>query len=439
MSLPDESDKRSRLAYDATNMCIQCGYCLPACPTYASMGVESASPRGRINLVRLAAEGKIDIAEDLAKPIDLCLGCRACEPACPVNVPYGRILEAAKEVIRTDKTEKKAFHSGDRIERWALNKLFPYPQRLRIAGNAVWLYQAFRLDRFVRSTGVLTKISARLAQFERALPRLEKPIHRIKWGKVIPAKGQKKMRISFFAGCIMDALMNKTNRLTIELLTSVGCEVIIPERQNCCGALHSHQGRMEEARTLAKANIAAFEQSGSSWYIHNAGGCGAMLGEYDHLFAEDETWAQRAKEFSRKSKDISEILVELGPVPFVKPWSGGPITYQDSCHLRNVQRVYQAPRLLLQSIPGASFVEMEDSASCCASGGIYNLVHYEESMNILDEKMVKVDHTRATTIVTGNPGCLLQMRIGIDRRGDTGRVRALHLVEVLAEACGLDP
>ncbi len=419
-------------------MCIQCGYCLPACPTYASMGVESASPRGRINLVRLAAEGKINLAEDLAKPIDLCLGCRACEPACPVNVPYGHILEAAKEAIHADKAEKRDFHSGDRIERWALNKIFPYPRRLRLAGNAVWLYQTFGLDRFVRSTGVLPKISARLAQFERVLPRVERPIRRTKRGKVVPAKGKKKMSVSFFAGCIMDALMNKTNRLTIELLTSVGCEVIIPERQNCCGALHSHQGRLEDARTLAKANIAAFEQSGSSWYVNNAGGCGAMLREYDHLLAKDEAWAQRAKEFSGKSKDISEILVELGPLPFAKKWSGGSITYQDSCHLRNVQRVHQAPRLLLQSIPGASFVEMEDSASCCASGGIYNLVHFAESMKILDEKMVKADNTKATAIVTGNPGCLLQLRIGIDRRGDTGRVRALHLVEILAEACGLD-
>ncbi|WP_127584766.1 (Fe-S)-binding protein [Paenibacillus koleovorans] len=438
MSQTDDSAKKSKLAYDATNMCIQCGYCLPACPTYASMGTESASPRGRINLVRLAAEGKISISEDLAKPIDLCLGCRACEPACPVNVPYGRILEAAKEAIQTSKSEKQAFSLGDQVEGLALTQLFPFPRRLKIVGNAVWFYQAIGLDRLVRSSGILNKISPKLAQFERVLPRLERPIRRTKWGRLILAKGETKRRVAFFAGCIMDALMNRTNRLTIELLTSVGCEVIIPEQQRCCGALHAHQGKMEEARTLARANIAAFEESGSSWYIHNAGGCGALLGEYDHLLAEDEAWAQRAKQFSAKSKDISEILVEMGPLPFDKQYDGGRVTYQDSCHLRNVQHISKEPRLLLQSIPGAHFVEMEDSASCCASGGIYNLTHYEQSMQILDAKMEKAANTKATTIVSGNPGCLLQLRIGIDRQGASGSIRALHLVEVLAEACGLD-
>ncbi len=432
------SKKLFDLVHSATNTCIQCGYCLPACPTYTSMGKESASPRGRINLVRLAAEGKINVLEDLAKPIDLCLGCRACEPACPVNVPYGRILEAAKEVIHASKFEKQGLNLGDRLERLALTKLFPHPRRLRILGNVIWLYQTIGLDRLVRRSGILNKISVKMAQFERVLPRLEGPIHRTKWGKLIPAKGIKKMRVSFFAGCIMDALMSRTNRLTIELLTSVGCEVIIPEQQNCCGALHAHQGMIEEARVLAKANIAAFEQSGSSWHVNNAGGCGAMLSEYDHLLAKDEAWAQRAKDFAAKSKDISEILVELGPLPFKKRWDSGLITYQDSCHLRNVQHVHKEPRLLLQSIPGANFVEMEDSTSCCASGGIYNLVHFEESMEILDTKMEKAANTKATTLVTGNPGCLIQLRIGIDRQGASGQIQAVHLVEILAEACGLN-
>ncbi|WP_338148645.1 (Fe-S)-binding protein [Brevibacillus humidisoli] len=230
--------------------------------------------------------------------------------------------------------------------------------------------------------------------------------------------------------------MHQTNRYSIELLSLIGCEVIIPEGQNCCGALHAHQGLTDQAKELAKANIEAFVQLGADYYINNAGGCGAILREYDHLLADEAEWAERAKEFVAKSRDITEVLVEYGPLPFSKPWEG-IITYQDSCHLRNVQGVVKPPRQLLQSIPGASYVELEGSESCCASGGIYNLLHFEESMKILDAKMDNVRDTKATTIVTTNPGCLLQMKLGVEREERSENLRALHIVEVLAEACGI--
>ncbi|MFC4766257.1 (Fe-S)-binding protein [Effusibacillus consociatus] len=424
------------LTYDATNKCVQCGYCLPVCPTYESMGKESASPRGRINLVKLAAEGKINVLDHLAGPIDLCLGCRACEIACPVGVPYGHILEAAKEVIAETQVEKKNEIWMDKAKRLALSHLFLHPKRLRAIGNFVWLYQKTGLAKIVRKTKILNKISEPMAQFEKMLPPLESPIKRNQWGEIIPAKGEVKTRVAFFAGCVTDAMMYRTNRLTIDLLTLAGCEVLIPEKQNCCGALHAHQGMTDHAKTLAKANIEAFEQSGAEYYVNNAGGCGAILREYDHLLANDEQWQHRAKNFVNKSRDISEILVQYGPLPFKKEWNG-VITYQDSCHLRNVQGVYKQPRHLLQSIPGAIFIEMEDSNLCCASGGIYNILHFEESMKILDEKMEKLKATRATTVVTANPGCLLQMRLGVERQGCLEQVEALHLVDVLAEACGL--
>lgn len=431
------AEKLRNFSYDAANQCVQCGYCLPACPTYESMGRESQSPRGRINLVKMAAEGKIDIQQDLAESINLCLGCRACEVACPVNVPYGQIYEAAKEVITEQQlNEQRKNKSALKVRDVTLNHLFPYQKRLRLLGNVTWLYQKTGLNKLVRKTNVMNKVSKPMTQFEAVQPKLETPFKRYRYGQTFAAKNEKKATVAFFPGCIMDAMMSKINRLTIELLQTAGCEVMIPKQQNCCGALHAHQGLTAEARELAKANIAAFEASGADFYVNNAGGCGAMLREYDHLFKEEPEWKRRAEAFVKKSRDITEILVQLGPLPFTKQWNG-IITYQDSCHLRNVQGVVMEPRKLLHSIPGATYMEMEGSDRCCASGGIYNLLHFDESMAILDEKMKKAQQTKAKTIVTTNPGCLLQMRLGVERSGLGNEVEAVHIVEVLAEACGI--
>ncbi|MES1040158.1 (Fe-S)-binding protein [Peribacillus simplex] len=393
-------------AYDWTNQCVKCGYCLPACPTYESMGVESASPRGRINLVKMAAEGKIDFQKDLAEPIDLCLGCRACETACPVGVPYGHILEAAKEAIENSPSATQK-NKMTKIKKLALVHLFPYPKRMNRIGSAVHLYQKTGLSKLIRTSNVLQRVSPALAHLEQALPAIEPSSKR------------------------------RINRLTIELLTIAGCEVILPENQNCCGALHSHQGETKQAKDLAKRNIQAFMQTDADVIVNNAGGCGASLLEYGHLLADEHEWAGAARAFSEKSKDISQILHQLGPLPFTEEWQG-IVSYQDSCHLRNVQKVQKEPRLLLQSIPGVSYVEMEGFDRCCASGGIYNLLHFDESMKILDDKMKNLKETKATTVVTVNPGCQMQMSIGIQREGAANQIKSMHLVEILAKACGLD-
>jgi glycolate oxidase iron-sulfur subunit len=432
-------------AHENANRCVQCGYCLPVCPTYLTMGKESASPRGRINLVRLAAEGQIEIGEHLAQPLDLCLGCRACEVACPVNVPYGSILEAAKEAIALHQQNAselgKSVKSADgrlkrKVTSLVLRKLFPYPRRLRLAGSGMWLYQRMRLGKLVRASKILERRFAPLAAFERVIPEVESPFRRYRWGEVFPAKGGKKARVAFFAGCVMDAMMSRINRQTIELLTMAGLEVIVPKGQICCGALHAHQGYTEQAREHAKRNIEAFEAAGADYYVNNAGGCGAMLKEYPHMFQDDPKWCERARQFAARSKDITQLLVEFGPLPYVKPVEA-VVTYQDSCHLRNVQGVSKEPRQLIQSIPGVKFAEMEQSELCCASGGIYNLQHYQESMQILDGKMEKAKKTKADIIVTTNPGCMLQMKLGVDRAGMAGDTAAVHLVELLAEACGI--
>lgn len=230
----------------------------------------------------------------------------------------------------------------------------------------------------------------------------------------------------------MDEVFHGINRLTVELLRQTGWEVIIPENQRCCGALHAHQGMREEAKQLAKANIRAFEASGAEIYVNNAGGCGAMLREYDRLLHDETKWRERATRFVEKTRDISEVLARSGLPACRKEWEGG-IVYQDSCHLRNVQKIAEEPRQLLRSIPGAVYVEMAGADRCCGSGGIYNLLHFEESMKILDDKMKEVLKTGAKTIVTVNPGCHLQMRLGVKRMEATDRIRVRHLVEVLSE------
>jgi len=447
MSLPAEetlpfADEHTKklfdLTYEATNQCVQCGYCLAVCPTYDTIGKETASPRGRINLVKLASLGKIDVLEHLLAPIDLCVGCRACEVACPVGVPYGHILDSAKEVIAKaeDQQSKKTF--SNIIKKVMLDHVFPYPKRLRRLGNVVWVYQKSGVYKAIRKTKILDKVAKPLAQLEKALPMIDPPSKRYEPGSIIPAKGEKKGQVAFFLGCVSDAVLHRTNRLSIDLLASIGLEVVIPAKQNCCGALHSHQGKMDQARALARKNIEAFEETGAEFYVNNAGGCGAMLSEYDHLLREDDQWAERAKRFVEKSKDISQILIQYGPLPYKKPWKGGIITYQDSCHLRNVQGVYKEPRLLLQSVPGATYVEMEGSDQCCASGGIYNILHFNESTKILNQKMDHVTKTKATTVVTANPGCLLQIRFGVEKHGASKEIETVHLVDVLAKVCGIE-
>ncbi|HEY8528393.1 MAG TPA: (Fe-S)-binding protein [Paenibacillaceae bacterium] len=420
-------------AYEAANACVQCGYCLPACPTYASMGKESASPRGRIHLVKMAAEGKIDVLRDLKTPIDLCLGCRACEAVCPLNVRYGEILEAAREEIHRRQSERPA--PGDRVMRMLLRHVFPHPGRLRRLGDLGRLLQVSGLLRVARSTRFNRMLPERLSWFAKALPDIPPPRERLRFGRVYPAKGERKARVALFAGCVMDAVMFRIHRATVSLLTAVGAEVAVPAGQCCCGALHLHQGMADEARELAKRNIEAFERCEADWIVSNAGGCGAAIKEYDRLFADDPEWFDRAHRLAEKSRDVSEILLELGPLPYVN----GPetvVTYQDSCHLLNVQRVGRAPRALLEQAPGVRLKEMEGADRCCGSGGIYNLLHFSESMAILDEKMERVRETGAQVVISGNPGCILQLQIGIERAGASRHMRSVHLAEFLAERCG---
>lgn len=414
-----------QISEDLVLNCMRCGFCLPACPTYRLKQVESASPRGRIALMRAVMEDKLGIL-DIADPLDTCLGCRACEPACPAGVTYGAILEQGRALLR-------AARPLPGIVRWAYRWLLGTPGGIRFSAWALWLYQKLHLSSLVRRLNLVERIGGKgLADLERALPPVASPAQRAARKRVYPAVGTRRYRVAFFLGCISDIVFFETNQSAIDVLTRLGCEVVLPAGQGCCGAVHAHAGEHALAVEQAKRNIAAFEASGCDFIVSTAGGCGAALREYDKLLAGDPEWAGRARAFASRCRDFSELVEQLGPIPMGD--MTGTYTFQDSCHLRNVQKVAAAPRNLLKSMPGARFVELPEADRCCGAAGTYMITQAPLSDRILDDKCAKVAETGATTLVVANPPCHLQMLEGIRRAGLAGRVRVRHIADVIAEA-----
>lgn len=423
-------DMKQGMDYDELINCMRCGFCLPACPTYReSGGNEAASPRGRIALMKAVVDGIMEPDEDFEKQLSQCLGCRACEPACPSGMKYGFLLEDARDII-----QKKKKHSlpVKMLRNVVFNELFPKPNRMRMVSSLLWFYQSTGIQKIAQATH-LTKIApGNLAAMERVLPKVPSPSKMKNRPSHVASEGVAKKKVAFFSGCLMDTMFMDTNDSTLYILSKSNCEIVIPKKQNCCGALHAHSGEKDGAKQLAKENILAFENVEAEYIISNAGGCGALLVDYGHLLKDDPQWADRAKAFSAKVKDISEVLLEVGmPKMRLEPQT---VTYQDSCHLRNVMGTFSAPRKLLQSIEGVTFTEMKDADRCCGSAGVYNIIEQEMSMQILDVKMKDAKATKARTLVTANPGCLLQMKLGIERAGLQKDVRGIHIVDLLAEA-----
>ncbi|OYN65947.1 (Fe-S)-binding protein [Bacillus safensis] len=411
--------------------CMRCGFCLPSCPTYIESGQqETHSPRGRIALMKAVRDGVIEPDEDVEHSLNLCLGCRACEPVCPSGVKYGRLLEDARDIIQQ---HKKQSIPVKLVRRVVFKGLFPSQSRMRKAAGLLRFYQTSGLQTAARKTGMLKVLPPHLRLMEQALPKV--PPQQKSRLTEYKALGPARKRVAFFTGCLMDTVFFSTNEATIQLLQLAGCDVIVPPIQTCCGALHGHSGEKEQAKQLAKRNIEAFEEIDADAIVMNAGGCGAFLSDYDHLLCDDPDFQKRSKSFSKKITDISDILVELEfhrRMPLVLPEQ--VITYQDSCHLRNGMGVQHAPRMLMKAIQGVSFKEMKDSGRCCGSAGIYNILQPKMSMQILDHKMTEATQTKAAAIVTSNPGCQLQMAAGIKRSGHSPSMRAVHLADLLLEA-----
>ncbi|GHH98829.1 (Fe-S)-binding protein [Neobacillus kokaensis] len=419
-----------KLAYNETVNCVQCGYCLPSCPTYATFGKETHSPRGRINLVKMAAEGRISL-DDLAGPMDVCLGCRACEPACPTNVQYGKILESAIDVL-TEQRRRKQSLKEKAMKKLIFDYMIPNKNVLHFIGSGLQLYQTLKIDDFSRKIGFTNILPEPMRQFEKITPKVN--VKKRKHSAIQPDTSPR-FRIGFFVGCIMDTFFKRINDLSMKLLAAAGCEVVLIAEQTCCGALHHHSGEKEKAISLAKHNIEAFEKYQFDYVVNSIGGCGAAMVEYHLLFDEADRWYPRAELFSDKCKDISFILDQL-ELPF-KMEIQKTVTYQPSCHLKNVQKVEKEPVRLIEKIPGISYIPHKNMNMCCGSAGIYNIVHFEESMEILNLKMENISKIKPEIIITTNPGCHLQMLLGVEREGLRDEIRAVHLVELLAEACDI--
>lgn len=433
-SLPCDVAKPSLSAtkfnMDDLSQCMHCGFCLPACPTFRQTGLESYSPRGRIGLMKGVANAQLPVDDEFAKNMYACLGCRACETACPAGVPYGSMIETAREVIEDDhKQQGNSFWLRPLI----FSHLFSHPKRLKTVGNLLWMAQAMGLQKLASKTGLTRMMPKAMAEMQQVVETIASPKTRRERTNLASDSTETKLRVGLFTGCVMDMMYYETNQATARVLAKAGCEVIFIEDQACCGALHAHSGEMQGAVELAKRNIAAFEQADVDVLVNNAGGCGAALKEYHHWFADEPEWRERAMAFVSKVRDANELLMELPSIRFSHSLDVR-ITYQDSCHLAHGQGIRNQPRELLKQIPGVTYVEMADADQCCGSAGIYNLTNFEMSMDILDEKMGNAQQTNAHLIVTSNPGCLLQMKKGIQRAGLQDQMQAVHIMDVLDQA-----
>ena len=412
--------------YADYSRCVHCGLCANNCPTYRLWGQEADSPRGRIRQMALVDQGRLEIGETFVTHIDRCLNCRNCETVCPSGVEYGKILELARAQIE----QKYKRPLASRMARdFVYRKLLPYPRRIALAASGLKLYQRSGLASIARATGILRLLG--LQNQERLLPRIDSDFFFSELGKTFPAKGLRRARVAFFAGCVAQVTFSDLNRATIRVLQANGCEVVVPAAQACCGALAAHAGVREVARDLAQRNFSAFEPDDFDAIINNASGCGSMLKEYPLLFPDDPEQETRAKAFSGKVRDVNEFLAELGLTAAMKPFAAR-VTYQDSCHLVHGQKISAAPRELIRAIPGVEFVEMPMSEQCCGSAGVYNVTENKTSMELLGLKMDAVKQTQAQIIVTANPGCILQLRAGAAMR-KTGQ-EVLHVVELLDRA-----
>jgi len=411
-------DERKSLA------CVHCGLCLSACPTYLETGNENDSPRGRIYLMRAIQAGRTPLRDETVRHLDLCLGCRACEVACPSGVQYGALLETTREHVEKH-YRRPAFENL--LRRVFIEKVFPFPQRLKLALWPARLVRAlkveFALPTFAREALALIPADAR----EGRLPALS------------PASGPPRGRVGFIRGCVMNVLCGPTNEASVRLLNEAGYVVVTPDAQGCCGALYAHTGNLEAARACARQNIAVFERHPVEAIIINAAGCGATLKDYGHLLANDPLWAERAKKFSARVKDLSEWLARgadrQSPMADSQGANrqGGRVTLHDACHLAHAQRITRAPRELVQRVAGANFVELPESDVCCGSAGSYNLTEPEMAERLQLRKTANILKTGARTVVTTNPGCILQIRAGLKRAG-AEHIEVVHLADYLARA-----
>ena len=411
--------------------CVHCGFCLQVCPTYLETGLETESPRGRIALMKAVNEGRIGMTDSVVRHWDLCIQCRACEVACPSGVPYGSLIEATMAQVER---KRKVGFLPKVAAGLALNHVIPNQGLLEFTVAMARVYQRSGVQSLVRKSGLLRLFSRSLAEMEESMPAASDSFFRAE-GQTLTPEGEVRSRVALLSGCVMPLFSGNEMNAVVRVLNRNGCEVVVPEGQACCGAIHSHVGDLETTRTMARRNIDVFADAGVDAIVVASAGCGSRMKEYDHLLKNDPEYSERAYEFVGKVKDIHEFLVEL---PFSPPTAelDYKVTYQDSCHLGNAQRITSAPRQILNAIPGVDFVELPGAGLCCGAGGTYMITEREFSLRILGSKMDAFATTGADVLTTANPGCLLQLQYGVADRGLSADVK--YVTDLLDEAYQLE-
>ena len=410
---------------DLVEDCVHCGFCLPHCPTYQSWGEEMDSPRGRIDLMRGLREGKIQMTPTVASHFDKCLGCLACMTACPSGVKYDVLIEETR--AKVEHTHPRSL--GERLFRGMVFALFPHPGRLRVVGAFLLLYARSGLQWLVRKSGLLKLLPANLQQMEDLTPDIGWSDLTRRLPERVPAAGPARARVGVVAGCVQRVFFPGVNDATLRVLSAEGCEVLVPPGQGCCGALSMHSGRDEESLRYARELIGRFERTPVDAIVINSAGCGSHLKDYARLFRNDPAWAERARAFSAKVKDIHEFLVALGPPRAVRHPIAMRVTYHDACHLAHGQRIRSQPRALLRGIPELVLVEVGDGEQCCGSAGTYNLFQPESADEVGERKVAALLRTRPAVLASANPGCTLHIQRLLREKGT--ELRAAHPVEIL--------
>jgi glycolate oxidase iron-sulfur subunit len=389
--------------------CVHCGFCLPSCPTYLLWGLEPDSPRGRIDLMAGVLDGAIGLSPATVAHFDQCLGCLACESACPSGVQYGRLIERTRAQIERNAPRAPA----ERLFRAAFFQLFPYPARLHALLPLLRLYQASGLRAALRRSGLLARLPARLGALEALLPPL--PARAPALPHRTPPAQVLRLRVGLLAGCVQRVFFGEVNAATARVLAAEGCEVVVPA-QGCCGALELHAGREDAALARARRVIAAFERAGVDRIVVNAAGCGSTLKEYGELLADDPRWARRAARFAAKVRDVAELLAELPPLGRYQPLPLR-VAYHDACHLLHGQRLQRQPRAVLARVPALTVVELPEPEVCCGSAGVYNLLQPAPAQALGERKAAHIIASGAEALTSGNPGCLLQLASALTRAG----------------------
>jgi glycolate oxidase iron-sulfur subunit len=385
------------------------------------------SPRGRVYMMDALNQGEIDLTPAVVSHFDSCLGCLACTTTCPSGVQYDKLIAAMRPQIERNHQRPLV----ERLYRQFIFGLFPYPNRLRLLLIPLFVYQKLGLQKLIRQTKIVEKVSPHLAAMESNLPELSLSTFQDTLPKLIPAQGTQRYRVGMILGCVQKLFFDRVNQATVRVLTANGCEIVIPQSQGCCAALPHHQGQEEQAKTLAREMIDNFANTNVDAIIINAAGCGHTLKEYGELLQDDPNYVQKAIDFSAKVKDVQEFLAEIKLTTPLLPISNEPLAlvYQDACHLLHGQKISVQPRQLLKQIPNITLTEPLDAALCCGSAGVYNMLQPEIANELGTQKVRNLVNTGASIIASANPGCMLQIAKHLELQGHQTKI--LHPIELL--------